>query len=65
MINESAKAICSLCGEQIPIGHKYWKRGKYGGRQHTNCAEYKTISTELMHEEAEKQSLANVRAIYF
>lgn len=55
-VNQNAKAKCSLCGELIPIGHKFFKRNRYAGKQHTNCEEYKSWTAHLQRE-AMQQSL--------
>lgn len=63
LVCEKEKQRCSLCGELIPIGHKYWQRGggTWVSRQHTNCAEYKTLSSELLDEQAEKVAIAKYK----
>lgn len=58
-----AKGKCSLCGEIIPEGHRYFKKTKYSGREHTNCALYSTLSHELMIEAAERESIAKYNVI--
>ena len=45
--------VCDLCGQPIPIGHRYWRdysENAHGDadrdvKQHTNCAEYETKIT--------------------
>jgi hypothetical protein len=55
-LNQSPTAKCSLCGELIPVGHEFFKRNKYAGKQHTNCEEYKSW-TAILKREALQQSL--------
>lgn len=45
--------VCSLCGQKIPAGHRYWRDYVANGRgettkdekQHTNCSLYEVKLT--------------------
>lgn len=62
-IAKDSKHKCSLCDEIIPEGSRYFKRSKYSGRHHDNCANYATLSHELMVEAAERESITKYNVI--
>jgi hypothetical protein len=41
------KHVCTICGEEIPVGSKYWREYELGGddgalmdrKEHTSCPE--------------------------
>lgn len=40
------KHVCSECGKEIPVGHKYWRQytDDFDNKVHTNCLDYEKRS---------------------
>ena len=55
------KQTCALCGKLIPVGHKYWKKGKLTGKQHMNCVDYETPIADAMEKKLLDDQLFELR----